>query len=193
MLDDVHCGNFQFWKCCLVSRKLLWKIVSKAWSVLQFLLDISLMRRIEYMCNAKNASDGLSIQQVTENQFVVKEEEKIYRVCTDNGGKCQCGEFTIKKLPCPHLLGVLVWNRMDIMNYCCPSWTNDTAKRAYREFSTPNNITLMRDFSEPPDNGILPPTGIKKTGRPKKRRIESQGATTSLNKSTRNTLFETMI
>ena len=124
---------------------------------------------------------------------MVKGDKKMYRVCTDYGGTCECGEFVIKKLPCPHLLSVLVRNGMDVIGYCCQSWTTDTARRAYSEFSSPNDITLMRDLGEPPVDGILPPTFVKKRGRPKKRRIESQGATISLSQSTRNTVFENMI
>ena len=86
--------------------------------------------------------------------------------------KCSCGFYSEHGVPCHHICAALNALKGDPQSLVIPERSLDTLKETYR------GVTIPVDMSYVHDDGLKGPTGTKRRGRPKEKRIPSSAETT---------------
>ena len=89
---------------------------------------------------------------------------------------CTCRRFQVDQIPCPHAMAVCNYRRIDPYNYCSNYYTKDYLYSCYADVVHPIGSAEGWDVSEEVSLQIVnPPTTKRGPGRPRVRRIPSQG------------------
>jgi hypothetical protein len=128
-----------------------------------------------------NACIGYEVIRTTECEFLVR-TPLTYQVSIANDGKCSCDVINHMGMPCSHLLSVLNTQKIDSVPYCCHSWHNEVVRVAYKELQPSHPITTFESLTH---GTTLPPKLLKKRGRPRKSRVESQPSSVALDAAPR--------
>ena len=89
---------------------------------------------------------------------------------------CTCRRFQVDQIPCPHAMAVCNHRRIDPYNYCSNYYTKDYLYACYAHVVHPIGSPEGWDVSEEVRLRIVnPPTTKRGPGRPRVRRIPSQG------------------
>ncbi|GMN60452.1 hypothetical protein TIFTF001_029541 [Ficus carica] len=123
-------------------------------------------------------SVGLSVTPRPADQFeyaVTSNDGQIWIV--DMSERiCTCRRFQVDQIPCPHAMAVCNYRRIDPYNYCSNYYTKDYLYSCYADVVHPIGSAEAWDVSEEVSLQIVnPPTTKRGLGRPRVRRIPSQG------------------
>ncbi|GMN45026.1 hypothetical protein TIFTF001_014208, partial [Ficus carica] len=89
---------------------------------------------------------------------------------------CTCRRFQLDQIPCPHVMAVCNHRRIDPYNYCSNYYTKDYLYGCYSSVIHPISSTDGWDVPEEVRSQIVNPPKTKRgPGRPRVRRILSQG------------------
>ena len=89
---------------------------------------------------------------------------------------CTCRRFQVDQIPCPHVMAVCNLRRIDPYNYCSNYYSKDYLYACYAHVVHPIGSEVGWDVSEAARSQIVnPPKAQRRPGRPRVRRILSQG------------------
>ena len=89
---------------------------------------------------------------------------------------CTCRRFQVDQIPCAHAMAVCNYRQIDPYNYCSDYYTKDFLYACYAHVVHPIGSAEGWDVSEEVRSVIVhPPKPKRRPGRPRVRRILSQG------------------
>lgn len=119
---------------------------------------------------------GFTVMEMSEGEWLVK-APRPFQVSVGDGARCSCGASPLFGLPCSHILRVLTDKGLNPYLFCCPSWAGNLIRAAYKPFTTSFPMSIRENLVM---NTLLPLKAVRRRGRPRKNRIESQRATQEL-------------
>ena len=81
--------------------------------------------------------------------------------------ECSCGFFTEHGVPCRHLCAAALYIKLHVPMLVIPELRIEALRATYY------GTTMLVDLNELTDDGLAPPIGTKRRGRPNEKRIQS--------------------
>lgn len=122
----------------------------------------------------KEASDYVVTHSSDDVAFVARISHPLKQRRVDvRGSTCSCTTWRQQRIPCRHLIAILVQRRTTdrIFELVGPSHTIASYEQSL------GSLEVLEDISLASDPTIQPAPFVRQAGRPKKRRIRSQGET----------------
>ncbi|GMN70934.1 hypothetical protein TIFTF001_052591 [Ficus carica] len=134
----------------------------------------------------KTYFDGASRSYLLSLSVTPRPADQFEYAVTSNDGQiwivdmsertCTCRRFQVDQIPCHHAMAVCNYRRIDPYNYCSNYYTKDYLYSCYADVVHPIGSAEGWDVSEEVSLQIVnPPTTKRGPGRPRVRRIPSQG------------------
>ena len=134
----------------------------------------------EYAKSINEASEKSTVIQTGLQEYIVHVGHEQFQVSYGpQRFKCSCGLPALLRFPCTHYTAVLLQRRENVSGHCCPTWSKDLFSSACQPFDVEYPLTIVNELTR---IETFPPSYLKKRGRPKKRRYESQGATIQIDR-----------
>ena len=130
-------------------------------------MDAIYQKSVENSWNLRVIRHSVSVFQVQR----LKDRSSM-RVVNLEVPKCSCGFFTEHGIPCHHICAAVMSLKGDPQNFAIPERSLDALK------ATNRGVTIPVDMCHVQDDVLKAPTGTKRRGRPKQKRIPSTAETT---------------
>lgn len=128
-----------------------------------------------------SANQAFTFKDTSSNQFLVNSQvphSMTFQVGLRPGQYCSCGFFQLYLYPCVHMFYVMQSRNLGVEQFLCSTWKKEALIEASIPLGEDYPVTLLSELNIHDD--LREPVVTRNSGRPKRKRYESQQATQDL-------------